>query len=84
MKHIILRSCLLFLTSCNVQPPEHIKICPQPEVINLTNSWTSQDQSHYTFNIKLCSYKFKEAVCLKRFTKTGTLQYQIICSIPNK
>ena len=80
MKHILLGSILLFLLSCNIKPPADIILCPVPELVNLTDKWTSQDQSHYVFNKNLCTMRFEKSHCLKRFTKTGTLQYQIICS----
>lgn len=80
MMKILLVLVSSFLLSCKPNIPNDIIVCVPTKIINLTNEWTLQDQSHFEFNRMLCSREFKSSVCLKKFIKTGTLTYQIICS----
>lgn len=77
MMHILLASSLTIALAFS-KPIQ----CPKTQVINLTDAWTSVDQSHYEFNKGLCAARFKESVCLKKFIKTARLTYQVICSRP--
>jgi hypothetical protein len=54
--------------------------CVEPEVINLTDSWTERDKKALSFTKQRCYEIYGlEAPCLKRFYKTGEGSYRAIC-----
>jgi hypothetical protein len=53
--------------------------CPETDIINKTNTWTTQDQRNLKFATNRCIKKYEDAPCLKKFYKIGTRRYWALC-----
>ena len=54
-------------------------VCAATIIVNNTKSWTETDKRSLSYAKTRCEQIYKDAPCLKKFTKKEELVYQAIC-----